>query len=73
MTNKISSINVKLDIETNGLLASFAAYHNLPVSSVAAELIKEALELEEDVVLSRHGDARLFNAKKWISHEDAWK
>jgi hypothetical protein len=66
-------IQVMLDTETNGLLASFAALQKRSVSSTAAELIREALELHEDMLLSKHGDERAASTKKWISHKDAWK
>ena len=66
-------IQVMLDAETNGLLASFAAQQERSISATAAELIREALELHEDVLLSKHADARFKAAKKWISHGEAWK
>lgn len=66
-------IQVMLDAETNGLLAHFAMQHNRSISSSAAELIREALELHEDILLSKHADERFENTKKWIKHEDAWK
>lgn len=66
-------IQVMLDNETNGLLANLALQQKRSVSATAAELIREALELHEDVLLSRHGDKRLAEAKKWIDHKDAWK
>ncbi len=66
-------IQVMLDAETSGLLATFAAQHKRSLSSTAAELIREALELHEDILLSRHADERFTHTKRWVSHEDAWK
>ncbi len=66
-------IQVMLDAETNGLLANLAAQQERSISATAAELIREALELHEDIMLSRHADKRLAVTKKWISHGDAWK
>ena len=66
-------IQVMLDQETNGLLANFAAQQQRSVSATAAELIREALELHEDILLSRHADERFASAKKWVGHKDAWK
>ncbi len=66
-------IQVMLDLETNGLLANLAALQNRSVSSTAADLIREALENHEDMVLSKHADERFFAAKKWVDHDEAWK
>ncbi len=66
-------IQVMLDAQTNGLLATLAAQQDRSISATAAELIREALELHEDILLSKHADERFTNAKKWISHKDAWK
>ena len=61
-----------LDEETNVLLSTLAGRQRRSISSTAASLIREALELHEDILLSKHGDARFASGKKWISHEDAW-
>lgn len=66
-------IQVMLDAETDGLLASLAAQQERSISATAATLIREALELHEDLLLSKHGDARVAKTKKWVSHADAWK
>ena len=66
-------IQVMLDHETSGLLTNFAAQQQRSVSATAAELIREALELHEDILLSKHADERLTSTKKWVSHKDAWK
>lgn len=66
-------IQVMLDPETSGLLTNLASQQHRSVSATASDLIREALELHEDRLLSRHGDARFAAAKNWISHEDAWK
>lgn len=66
-------IQVMLDVETNGLLASLASQQERSISATAAELIREALELHEDMLLSKHADERFQATKKWVSHDDAWK
>lgn len=66
-------IQVMLDIETNGLLTHFAAQQQRSVSATAAELIREALELHEDILLSKHAEKRLAEAQSWVDHTDAWK
>ena len=67
-----SRIQVMLDKDTNNLLSSLAHQHNQSLSSKAADLIREALELHEDSLLSHHGDNRFHHCKKWIHHQDAW-
>ncbi len=66
-------IQVMLDAQTNGLLAHLAAEQQRSISATAADLIREALELHEDILLSKHADERFTNAKKWVKHADAWK
>jgi hypothetical protein len=65
-------IQVMLDAETNSLLARFAAQQDRSLSATAADLIREALELHEDSLLSNHGDERFTATKTWVSHDDAW-
>jgi hypothetical protein len=72
MATENPRIQVMLDAETNGLLANFAAQQQRSLSATAAELIREALELHEDMVLSQRADERFSRAKTWVSHEDAW-
>jgi hypothetical protein len=73
MSTENPRIQVMLDSETNGLLTNLAALQKRSISSLAAALIREALEIHEDMLLSQHGDERVTNATEWVSHEDAWK
>ncbi len=69
-------IQVTLDDDTSGILATLADKQNRSVSAVAADLIREALELNEDAYLSQVGDKRYEEAQKssrWVDHDDAWK
>ncbi|TYA74905.1 ribbon-helix-helix domain-containing protein [Seonamhaeicola marinus] len=67
------SIEVLLDKETNGLLATLADEKNRSISVTAADLIREALELYEDRALSEISNERIAsdNGKRY-SHDDAW-
>ena len=65
-------IQVTLDAQTRGILVNFAIQQEQSVSITAANLIREALELHEDLALSKLADSRLKTTKKWISHEEAW-
>ena len=69
-------IQVMLDSETSGLLATLATRRHRSISATAADLIRESLELQEDKALSRHGDARVgaaLEADTWSSHDEAWQ
>ena len=69
-------IQVTLDDETSGLLSTLADKQNRSVSAIAADLIREALELNEDQYLSQIADQRYETTQQsgqWVSHEDAWK
>ena len=66
-------IQVMLDEETNGLLSTFAAQQKRSISATAAELIREALELHEDILLSAHADKRFSSSTAWIDHDETWK
>ncbi len=65
-------IQVTLDKETNAILIALAESKECSVSAVASNLIMEALELHEDMALSKLADKRLKETKKWISHEEVW-
>ncbi len=73
MATENPRIQVMLDQETSGLLAHLAEQQHRSISATAAELIREALELHEDILLSKHADERFASAKRWVNHEDAWK
>ncbi len=67
-------IQVTLDDQSNGLLATMADDYHVSKSALAAELIREALELREDRALSDISNKRIADDKgARVSHADAWK
>lgn len=66
-------IQVTLDDDTSGLLSTLADKYNKSVSSTAADLIRKALELNEDLYLSEISNKRIAedNGER-SSHEEAW-
>ena len=48
---------------------------DVSMSTLARDLIREAIDLREDVALAAIADARMktFDRKVAISHEDVWK
>ena len=66
-------VNVSLKRDTKEALEYMAKRDQMPLATKAAELIEEALELEEDRFLSAIADERLKNYKgPWLSHEEVW-
>ena len=56
-------------------MSDLAANGGVSMSTLARDLIREALELREDVALAALADKRIktFNKKSALSHEDVWK
>ena len=67
-------IQVTLDEDTGDRLSMLAAGQGRPLSATAAELIRQALDLQEDMYLSQASEARLAGDDgRRITHEDAWR
>ena len=66
-------INITADAEVEKLLTRSAKRDNIPVTSKAAELLRLALELEEDVALASLAEKRLLKKERFVSHEKAWQ
>ncbi len=72
MPTKNQRVNMTLDDKTAAILNSLAKKDpSGSVSHVAKQLVSEALELREDLYLSRLAESRL--GQKTVSHVDAWK
>lgn len=66
-------INVTFDHSMLGILSSLAKHEHKSLSSLAKELVLEALERREDMALSTIAKIRDIKNAKMIKHEDAWK
>lgn len=66
-------INITLEESTASFLASLADHENKSVSSLAKELVLEALERREDMTLSAIAEIRDIPKVKRVKHSDAWK
>lgn len=53
-------------------VTAIAKREKTPRATVAARLMRNALEDEEDRYLAALGDKRLKETKKWLSHEEVW-
>ena len=66
-------INISVSKSTAKALQYLAKRDQEPVATKAAGLLEQALELEEDRMLSAIADERLKNYKgPWLSHEKVW-
>lgn len=72
MPAKNPRINITLEESLVTLLLSLAQQEHQSISSVAKELILEALERREDMALSEIAKLRDVVKAKRIKHEDAW-
>ena len=73
MPTKNPRINITFEEATASLLTSLAKNEHKSVSSLAKELILEALERREDMVLSSIAKLRDTQNIKRIKHDDAWE
>jgi hypothetical protein len=73
MPTKEPRLNIVLDKETRKVLASLAAHRSLTLSHLAANLIGEALEIEEDRYFSAVVDERRKDTRPALAHDEFWK
>jgi hypothetical protein len=73
MPTKNPRINITLEESTAGYLSNLAKHENKSISSLAKELVLEALERREDMAFSAISEMRDTAKAKRIKHTDAWK
>ncbi len=73
MATKNPRVNVTLEESTSIILTQMAQKENKSVSSLVKELTLEALELREDLYLSKIAEKLDKKDSKIYSHEQAWK
>jgi predicted xylose isomerase-like sugar epimerase len=73
MTDKKPRINVTFDKTIASLLTEIAQEEDKSVASLVRELTLEALEIREDLELSRLAAKLDTGEVKTYSHEEAWK
>ena len=74
MPTKNARVNVVLEKPLYAAVDEIAKRQGLSKSMVARDLIREAIELREDLVLAAFAENRekTFDVKKAIAHEDVW-
>ncbi len=54
-------------------LKSLARRDDMPLAAKTLELVKYALEMEEDFMLGEIAINRESRTKRWIGHQNAWR
>ncbi len=74
MTTTKKRLNISLSLDLENLLKISAEKDRVPQATKAVELLKIALEIEEDAKLGMLVKDRLTTKKSdFVSHEKAWK
>lgn len=75
MPTKNPRINVVIEPEIYTILIKLAEGQGLSLSLLSRDLIKEALEIREDIYWEKEAKNRekTFVLKKSLSHEDVWR
>ncbi len=73
MPTKNPRIHITMNPEETALLEALADKENKSISSLAHELILDALDRREDIALSAIAQARDQKDEKTLRHEDVWK
>lgn len=75
MPTKNPRVNIVVEPPLYGLMEDIATREGVSMSTIARDLIREAIELREDVALADLADARMktLDRKKALSHKDVWK
>ena len=66
-------INITLPKADEQAIMELAKRDQVPAATKAGELLRIALEIEEDQVWDKIATERLKNSKKMLSHKKVWK
>jgi predicted DNA-binding protein len=75
MPTKNPRVNIVVEQPLYSVMHDLAAIEGISMSTIARDLIREAIELREDVALAALADARMksLDRKAALSNEDVWK
>jgi hypothetical protein len=75
MPTKNPRVNIVIEPSLYSVMHDIAVNEGVSLSTVARDLIREAIELREDVALAAFADTRMktFDKKAALSHEDVWE
>ena len=66
-------INITLSPAEEEAISKLAKRDHVPEATKAAQLLRLALEIEEDEVWDQIATERLKTSKKMLSHKEVWK
>jgi predicted DNA-binding protein len=75
MPTKNPRVNIVVEPPLYRVMHDLATSEGISMSTIARDLIREAIDLREDVALASVADTRMktFDRKAALSHEDVWK
>ena len=75
MPTKNPRVNIVVEPLLYSVMHDLATSEGVSMSTIARDLIREAIDLREDVALAAFGDTRMktFDRKVALSHKDVWK
>ena len=75
MPTKNPRVNIVVEPPLYIAMQDLAACEGVSMSTVARDLIREAIDLREDVALAALADTRIktFDKKKALTHKDVWE
>ena len=75
MPTKNPRVNIVVEPLLYSVMHDLATSEGVSMSTIARDLIREAIDLREDVALAALADTRMktFNRKVALSHKDVWK
>jgi predicted DNA-binding protein len=74
MPTKNSRINIVVEPPLYSAMQDLATSEGVSMSTIARDLIREAIDLREDIALAALADTRIktFDKKEVLTHEDVW-
>ncbi len=75
MPTKNPRVNIVVEPPLYSAMHDLATSEGVSMSTIARDLIREAISLREDVAFAAFADTRMktFDRKKALSHEDVWE
>jgi len=75
MPTKNPRVNIVVEPPLYKVMHDLATSEGVSLSTIARDLIREAIELREDVALAAFADERIktFDRKKVLSHDETWE
>jgi hypothetical protein len=75
MPTKNPRVNIVVEPPLYSVMHDLATREGVSMSTIARDLIREAIELREDVALTAFADGRIktLDRQKTLSHEETWE